>query len=135
MGRRKHFIGRALAALACRLPIVSMRTSEIFHSAPQGYDSDGEYINIAAVLTFTRQAPWTEAEALALLDAIKAIEADISDVPHRNADGSYRDREIDIDIIAIDDRHIDTPRLTVPHPRMHTRPFVTIPLAELGYPR
>ncbi len=52
-------------------------------------------------------------------------------MPHRNSDGSYRDREIDIDIILIDDMRIDSPRLQVPHPRMLERDFVMIPLREL----
>ena len=74
---------------------------------------------------------WTDTEAEALLDKIQQIERDISAMPHRNADGTYRDREIDIDIIAIDHLHIDTPRLQVPHPRARQRDFVTVPLQEL----
>ncbi len=52
-------------------------------------------------------------------------------MPHRNADGTYRDREIDIDIIGIDGRHFATDRLELPHPRAHMRDFVTVPLGEL----
>lgn len=66
-----------------------------------------------------------------LLDVLQGIERRISDVPHRNPDGSYRDREIDIDIILIDRLHISTPRLEVPHPRMWQRDFVIGPLLEL----
>lgn len=46
--------------------------------------------------------------------------------------GGYIDRAIDIDIIAIDDVVMDTPELTLPHPRMHLREFVLVPMAELA---
>ncbi len=47
----------------------------------------------------------------------------------RNGNGS---RPIDIDILLCDDRVIERPGLTVPHPRMHERAFVLVPLAELA---
>ena len=130
-GDRRALIGRAVAALALRLPAVAMRTSGFYCSAPWGFESENDFLNIAAALTFDRDAAWSDAEAEALLDKLQGIERDISAMPHRNADGSYRDREIDIDIIAIDNQHISTPRLTVPHPLAQRRPFVTVPLAEI----
>ncbi|MDE6438915.1 MAG: 2-amino-4-hydroxy-6-hydroxymethyldihydropteridine diphosphokinase, partial [Muribaculaceae bacterium] len=45
---------------------------------------------------------------------------------------SYADRLIDIDLICMEDIVTDTPALTLPHPRMHLRPFVLIPLCELS---
>ena len=50
---------------------------------------------------------------------------------HRNADGSYRDREIDIDIIAVDDVVYSSERLVLPHPRMRGRYFVLRPMVSL----
>ena len=74
----------------------------------------------------------TEQEAIALLYRLQAIEREISSIPHRNADGTYRDREIDIDIIAIEGLRMRHPRLTLPHPRAAERAFVTIPMQELA---
>ena len=43
-----------------------------------------------------------------------------------------RPRTIDLDIIFFDERIIDTPFLTLPHPRMHLRRFVLAPMAEIA---
>lgn len=130
-GDRRALIGRAVAALSSLPGVVSLRTSDFYRSEPWGFESPNEFLNIAVSLRYERLCPWTEAEAEALLDQCQAIERSISSMPHRNADGTYRDREIDIDIIAIDNRHISTPRLTVPHPRAASRDFVIIPLSQL----
>ncbi len=53
-------------------------------------------------------------------------------MPHRNPDGSYRDREIDIDMIALDGCVVDSPDIIVPHPRMDIREFVLVPMAGLA---
>jgi len=132
-GDRRALIGRAVAALSLLPDVRSIRTSDYYRSEAWGFESANEFLNIAVVLRFDRDHKWTDAEAEALLDITQGIERKISSVPHRNADGSYRDREIDIDIIAIDDQTIKTPRLTVPHPLAAQRPFVTIPIAQLGY--
>ena len=44
----------------------------------------------------------------------------------------YKSRNIDIDIIFIDDMILKTQSLTIPHPRMHTRHFVLIPLCDIS---
>ncbi len=131
-GDRRANIGRAVAALSMLDDVVSERTSSYYSSEPWGFVSDNSFLNIAVALRFRRSKPWTESEAEALLDRLQAIERRISPMPHRNADGSYRDRGIDIDIIAIDNQTFDTPRLSVPHPLAGQRPFVTIPLAEVS---
>lgn len=73
-----------------------------------------------------------EEVALAVLRKLQDIQRSIDPSPHRDAEGRYIDRAIDIDLIAIDDWVVDTPELTLPHPRMHLRDFVLIPLAGLA---
>ncbi|MDB5999002.1 MAG: folK, partial [Rhizobacter sp.] len=66
--------------------------------------------------------------ASALLVALQAIEQRF----HRTR--SYRNapRTLDLDLLLYGDERIDTPTLTVPHPRMHQRAFVLVPLAEIA---
>ena len=70
----------------------------------------------------------TTLQPLALLDALQAIElAAGRERPYRNAP-----RTLDLDIELWDDERIALPRLSVPHPRMHERAFVLVPLAEIA---
>lgn len=94
-------------------------------SEPWGYESTNIYTNVGIMID-------TSLPAERLLAELKNIERSISPASHRNADGSYRDRLIDIDLIDLEGYRVDTPELTLPHPRMHLREFVLRPLAELA---
>jgi 2-amino-4-hydroxy-6-hydroxymethyldihydropteridine diphosphokinase len=64
----------------------------------------------------------------ALLDALQSLEARFGrERPYRNAP-----RTLDLDLLLLGETQLDTPRLTLPHPRMHQRLFVLMPLAELA---
>lgn len=69
----------------------------------------------------------TAEEALEALRRLQYVEKAISPAPHRNPDGSYRDRVIDIDMVAVDTLRLDTPELLLPHPRLQERPFFLEP--------
>ncbi|MDE5930103.1 MAG: 2-amino-4-hydroxy-6-hydroxymethyldihydropteridine diphosphokinase, partial [Muribaculaceae bacterium] len=124
-GDRPALVARAVALIVERLQPKSCRVSTPVESEPWGFESEHAFLNIGMDVQLDGMPPE------ALLDCLQAIEKEISAMPHRNSDGSYRDREIDIDIILIDDMRIDSPRLQVPHPRMLERDFVMIPLREL----
>jgi 2-amino-4-hydroxy-6-hydroxymethyldihydropteridine diphosphokinase len=64
----------------------------------------------------------------ALLSHLKRLEKALGRVP------SFQNgpRLIDIDILFFDDLTLDTPPLVIPHPRLHERAFVLIPLAEIA---
>ena len=127
-GDRRAFIAKAVDELG-RLGRV--RVSRPYESEPEGFESANSFVNVAVELTVERQEQWSEADALGLLECMQGIERRISAMPHRNADGSYRDREIDIDIISIEGFAMTSPRLTIPHPRAASRAFVMEPLHEL----
>ena len=64
-----------------------------------------------------------------LLAACLAVERDLG---RRRERGPEASRPIDLDILLYEDRTIDLPGLTVPHPRMHQRLFVLAPLSEIA---
>lgn len=129
-GDRRANIARAVALIADTLHVKPQLSSAI-ESEPWGYDSDSPYLNIGLAFN-SRITPE------ALLDVLLSIERYISPASHRKPDGSYADRIIDIDLIAYGDTAIDmtqTPSgnsLTLPHPRMHLRKFVLLPMLQLA---
>jgi len=123
LGDRRDNLYRAVAALSeLGDPCVM---SDVVESQPWGFNSDHAFLNVGVMLG-SDDAP------LAMLQQLQAIERKLGSRSHRDAHGNYADRLVDIDIIAIDDQVIDTPTLQVPHPRMHLRPFVLQPMAELA---
>jgi 2-amino-4-hydroxy-6-hydroxymethyldihydropteridine diphosphokinase len=69
----------------------------------------------------------TELGPCELLDACRDVEAELGRVRELR----WGPRTIDVDVLAYDRREVDEPELTVPHPRMHERAFVLVPLLEL----
>ncbi len=108
---------QALAALpGTRL----LQCSALYRSAPLDAAGPDFYNAVAALHT---SLPPDE-----LLAALQSIEANAGrERPYRNAP-----RTLDLDILLIDELAIDTPSLTVPHPRMQERAFVLLPLAEVA---
>lgn len=125
IGDSINLIGRAVALIIERFHPAFYRLSPPFHSQPWGFESEHEFVNIGMGLRLNR-----DMEPLDVLHRIKEIEQSLTSTPHRNPDGTYRDRELDIDIIEIPGVELDTPELTLPHPRAHQRDFVMIPLSQ-----
>ncbi len=124
MGDRLALIEQAVIHIEHLCETTAMR-SPIFPSKPWGYESEAEYLNLGISIE-------TDIPPIALLTALQSIERLISPTPHRDGNGNYADREIDIDIIAIDETVLDNEKLTLPHPRMHLRDFVLIPMQHLA---
>jgi len=124
IGRRHANLRQAAAALSLRLP-GRMTLSEPVETEPWGFSSVNRFLNQGVAIELDEPL-----DPLALLDRVQEAERSISAASHRTADGSYADRVIDIDVIAVDGVVMDHPRLTLPHPRMHLREFVLIPMAE-----
>lgn len=128
-GDRAALIERAVAALCRRLDPDGRATvslAPIEESEPWGFESTNRFLNLGLMI----DAPG-EVSPEAVLCTLQQVEREIADVPHRHADGSYADRPIDIDLIAVDDMVVDTPALQLPHPRMHLRDFVLRPISTL----
>ena len=120
LGDARATLQAALQALAglpgCRL----LQVSAVYRSAP--VDAAGpDFFNAVAALH-------TGLEPLPLLDALQAIELQFGrQRPHVNAP-----RTLDLDLLLLGDLQLQTPRLTLPHPRLHQRAFVLLPLLEIA---
>lgn len=124
LGDRRAHIDTAVGLIEAELGTTARRAT-LIESAPWGYDSPNAYLNLGIAVEAGSTDP---AE---LLQRLLRVQRAIDPTPHRKTDGTYADRIIDIDLIALGQMTADTPELTLPHPRMHLREFVLRPVAEL----
>jgi len=113
-------IRQALDYIEERIGKIKQRSS-VYESEPWGFETEHRFLN-AVVVVETALSPE------AVLREAHAIE----DIMGRTRNGNgYTSRTMDIDILFFNDDVINTPTLTVPHPRLHERRFVLLPLAEI----
>ena len=125
LGDRAALIERAVAAISARFAVTAV--SRPVESEPWGYSSPHPFINVGVNIEI---GPGMTPETL--LDILLEIQNSIDSSAHRNTDGSYADRAIDIDLICYG--AVATPpdaHPALPHPRMHLREFVLIPMIEI----
>jgi 2-amino-4-hydroxy-6-hydroxymethyldihydropteridine diphosphokinase len=95
--------------------------SSLYRSAPVGYLDQPDFVNAVARVD-------TALEPRALLDELLEIEKRFG----RVRDFPNAPRTLDLDIVLYADAEVREPGLTIPHPRMHERAFVVLPLAEIA---
>ncbi len=131
LGDRRQNLNRAIRLIGERVGTV-LRQSSFIETEPWGFESEHTFLN-AVILCETDKTP---REVLQLTQQIER------DMGRRKKTLSslliplfaykrYSDRPIDIDILMYDDLTVDEPDLKIPHPLMHERDFVMIPLKEI----
>lgn len=95
--------------------------SSIYQTVPIGYQDQGEFLNMVVEVS-------TTLSSAELLDFCQTIEADLG----RKREIKWGPRTIDLDILLYNQDNMVTEQLILPHPRMHERAFVLVPLAELN---
>jgi 2-amino-4-hydroxy-6-hydroxymethyldihydropteridine diphosphokinase len=120
LGPREENIARALRGLADR-GFHLFSVSSLYETAPVGGPPQGPYLNAAA----GGRTALTPEE---LLDACLDTERDLGRV--RTVPGAPR--TVDLDVLLYGGLVRSGPGLTLPHPRMHQRAFVLVPLAEIA---
>ena len=105
-----------------RLPHTRLvRKSSLYRTAPIGHATQPDFVNAVAQLE-------TGLPAERLLAALQEIEKSHGRVrTFKNAP-----RTLDLDLLLFGDARLNSPQLTVPHPRMHQRAFVLKPLLEIA---
>jgi 2-amino-4-hydroxy-6-hydroxymethyldihydropteridine diphosphokinase len=127
MGDRTAHMDHAFRALASTPGIRLMRQSSVHETAPVGVPGQGPYLNAVSEIS-------TDLSPHALLATLLDIESQRG--RDRTREVRFGPRTLDLDMLIWDASlpgfaRIEAPGLTVPHPRMHERSFVLLPLAEL----
>ena len=99
-----------------------IRISKVYKSPAFGFESD-DFLNACLVVE-------SHLEPEKVMQALLAIEVDLGRV--RSKKNSYEARIIDLDIIFVEEQIISTKILQVPHPEMHKRKFVLLPLNDIA---
>lgn len=121
LGDPSATVQAALAALEALPQTTLVAASSLYRSAPVGLKNQPDFINAVA-------AADTQLSAPALLKALFAIEARFG----RRREFHHAPRTLDLDLLLYGDVVSADPRLTLPHPRMHERAFVLLPLTEIA---
>ena len=120
-----HAVRRLSAVTGYELASVS----GIYETDPVGGPDQPEFLNQVVILNALDEPEVanTEYRAEALLNLCHSIEQD----RHRERTERWGPRTLDVDILAIGDLVLDSPKLTVPHPLLAERAFVLIPWNEV----
>ena len=144
LGDREQQLKQAIRFIDERIGEV-VRQSSFIETEPWGFQSDHRFLN-AAICCLTDKTPRE------VLQLTQQIERDLgkneahatrraphpssifhlpSSIFHHPSSIIHHDRPIDIDILLYDDWKVSEPDLKIPHPLMHQRDFVMIPLKEI----
>ncbi len=114
-------VQRAFLALKKIKDTSVIRTSSLYRTAPVGYDNQPDFINATAEVS-TTLAPEELLQALFDIEQAFGRERPFANAP----------RILDLDLLWYENQTRTTDFLTLPHPRMHLRGFVLLPLAEIA---
>jgi 2-amino-4-hydroxy-6-hydroxymethyldihydropteridine diphosphokinase len=110
-----HICGMAQAALMAR--------SSDYATPPWGDEQQARFVNACIEIE-------TSLDPHALLFVLQKVEKKFG--RDRARERRWGPRTLDLDLIAYDDASLQTPELTLPHPRLFERAFVLVPLAEIA---
>lgn len=124
LGYSRKILANAWQELDAHQQITTLQLSAPFVTRPVGMESQNWFVNGAGVLQ-------TSLSPLELLTVLQKIEQQSGRKRYPELAG-YQDRTLDLDMLLLDDVVMQSPLLTLPHPEMHTRGFVLVPLAEIA---
>jgi 2-amino-4-hydroxy-6-hydroxymethyldihydropteridine diphosphokinase len=126
VGDVRATLDRAVAMLCAAGDIRLVAASSDYRTPPWGVADQPPFINRCLIVA-------TELPPPALLQRAQAVETALG--RDRSRERRWGPRTADIDILAYDDLVLDTPTLTLPHPRLFERAFVLVPLSEIAADR
>ena len=130
LGDRRQNIEKAVTLIGERVGVVICQSS-LIETEPWGFDSENTFLNgvilVETALTPRQLLKVTQKIERDMGRKVKSLTSHLSPLTPK----VYSDRCIDIDILLYDDLTVDEPDLKIPHPLMHERDFVMIPLEEI----
>ncbi|MDR1888026.1 MAG: 2-amino-4-hydroxy-6-hydroxymethyldihydropteridine diphosphokinase [Zoogloeaceae bacterium] len=121
LGEPQAMVQNAIIALDALPRTRLIRASSLYRTAPVGLKMQPDFINAVAAIA-TTLAPQ---DLLLALQNQEAAQGRVRSIPNAP-------RTLDLDLLLYGDCVMNTPTLTLPHPRMHLRAFVLSPLAEIA---
>ncbi len=121
IGNRMEYIDNAIRCIAEVDGVNLKKVSSLYETAPIGYEQQPHFLNGVAAIQ-TRLTPQH------LLHILKHIEIKVG----RQQRIRWGPREIDLDVLLYADVSLSESELVIPHPEMHLRRFVLVPLAEIA---
>lgn len=119
LGDRLANLSKARSLLTAKVQID--KASPIYETPPWGFTDQPAFLNQVLQVE-------TDLQPLELLAFLKQIETSMGRQPTRR----YGPRLIDLDILFYHDQVLELPQLVIPHPHLHERAFVLVPLADLA---
>lgn len=122
LGDREQFLRGALERVRAAEGVQGLRASSFYETQPVGGPAgQGKFLNAAAIVE-TTLSPHD------FLHLLQRVELELG----RERKEHWGPRTIDLDLLLYDDLVLETPELSIPHPRMHERRFVLEPLSEIA---
>ncbi len=123
VGAARRTLDEAITLLCGKNGIRLLARSSAYRTAPWGVEDQPAFINICIAVE-------TSLTPHQVLERAQAVENALG--RDRGNERRWGPRPIDIDLLAYDDLKLQTPELTLPHPRLFERAFVLVPLAEIA---
>lgn len=121
LGNREHQLEEAIRLISERVGLVQKKSS-VYETDPWGFNANTPFLNLV-ISVETSLLPDRLMQKILILEKEMGRE--------RGGEG-YQSRIIDIDILFYGDQIVDMPDLQIPHPLLHQRRFVLVPLAEIA---
>lgn len=120
-GDRLQFLKGAIKKIEESHKISIKKASSVYETEPVGHINQGWFLNLVLEVQ-------TSFDPLPLLEHLLAIENQMG----RKREAKWGPRNIDVDLLLYDNQLVHSDRLTIPHPQMHKRRFVLMPLAQIA---
>jgi len=118
---RETYLQQAIQMLNEHEEIKLNQVSTVYETEPVGYENQDQFLNLVAEVE-------TSLDPMELLRICQKIEQDLG----RKRIIRWGPRTVDLDILLYSTENMNVEELILPHPRMHERAFVLVPLAEIA---